>query len=84
MEMKIITKDLYEASYLMSKGMHLQEISGDRQTILFQFEGNESLGFLKKRYTQGRANANVHELKKSMTYLKDIMFAKIRNQKATA
>lgn len=83
-EMKIITKDLFEASYLLSKGMHLQDVYGDRHTILFQFEGDESLGILKSRYERGRAEANVRTLKKQMTLIKDIMFTKLRERQAAA
>ncbi|EKD28615.1 MAG: hypothetical protein ACD_79C00259G0002 [uncultured bacterium] len=76
--MKIITKDLYEASYLLSKGMQLQEVFGDQKTILFQFEGNENLSVLKNQYEKGRAEVNVRKLKQNMTLIKDIMFTKIR------
>jgi hypothetical protein len=78
--MKIITKDLFEASYLLSKGMQLQEVLGDRQ-ILFQFEGKEELGVLKSKYEEGRAEANVRKLRNSMNYLKDVLFSKLRENK---
>ena len=45
--MKILTKDLFEASYFLSKGLPLEKILGDRQKILFQFEGGDSLQALK-------------------------------------
>jgi hypothetical protein len=58
--------------------MQLQDVFGDQKTILFQFEGNESLEVLKSQYEQGRAKVNVRKLKKNMTLIKDIMFTKIR------
>jgi len=82
MRMKIITRDLFEASYLLTKGMDLQDIFGDRETILFQFEGDENLGVLKRKYDLQHAEANVHHLKKNLTHIKDIMFAKLRKQRA--
>ncbi len=78
--MKIITKDLFEASYLMSKGMQLQNVSGDNQTILFQFEGAEELSVLKSKYEKGRAEANVRQFRNSMNYLKDILFSKLKQR----
>ncbi|EKD28554.1 MAG: hypothetical protein ACD_79C00278G0001 [uncultured bacterium] len=79
--MKIITKDLFEASYLMSQGMQLQNVSGDNQTVLFQFEGAEELSVLKSKYEKGRAEANVRQFRNSMNYLKDILFSKLRKHK---
>ena len=80
--MKIITKDLYEAAYLLTHGHPLQELFGDTRTVLFQFEGDEeSLRLLKHKYDQGQAQANVLQLKKNMSYLKDVLFSKIRESK---
>lgn len=79
--MKIITKDLFEASYLLAKGMCLQNTISDNKTILFQFEGKENLGVLKNKYEDGRAEVNVRHLKNSMNHLRDIMFLKLKEQK---
>ena len=80
--MKILTKDLFEASYFLSKGLPLEQILGDRQKILFQFEGGDSLQALKKQWDNGDAFANVHKFKESLNHLKDIMFSRIREEQS--
>ena len=77
--MKIITKDLFEASYLMAKGMHLKEVQSERKIILFQFEGESDLDVLKKRYDTGRAEVNVRRLRNSLNVMRDIIFEKRQN-----
>ena len=74
--MRIITKDLFEASYLLSKGMHLHKVLRDRKTVLFQFEGKEELGVLKTKFEGGHAEANVKRLRNSINHLRDIIFSK--------
>jgi hypothetical protein len=74
--MKIITKDLYEASYLLAKGTHLDKVLKDRKTVLFQFEGKEDLEVLKSKFDQGRAEVNVRRLRNSINHLRDIIFSK--------
>ncbi len=82
--MKIITKDLFEASFLLAKGMRLQDVISNNKTILFQFEGKDNLELLKSKYTTGRAEVNVHHLKNSMNHLKDMMFMKLKQKQAVA
>ena len=74
--MKIITKDLFEASYLMAKGMHLKEVSSEQKTILFQFEGESDLNVLKNKYDAGRAEVNVRRLRNSLNVMREILFEK--------
>lgn len=82
--MKILTKDLYEASYLLSSGMQLKEVLGENAVILFQFEGQDELKVLKSKYEKGRAEANVKQFKHSMNYLKDLLFSKLRTRGSIA
>ena len=76
--MKLLTKDLFEASYLLSKGMKLEEVLRNRRTVLFRFEGSEDLEVLKSRYEEGRAEVNVHSLRASLNHLRDLLFEKVR------
>jgi len=81
--MQLITKDLFEASYLLTEGVPLKRILGDERTVLFLFEGDETnLLSLKTRFDGGHAQTNVTTLKKNMTYLKDVMFSLIREKSA--
>ena len=76
--MKLLTKDLFEASYLLAKGMKLEEVLRNRRTVLFRFEGSEDLEVLKSRYEEGRAEVNVHSLRASLNHLRDLLFEKVR------
>lgn len=81
--MNILTKDLFEASYLLAKGMRLEEVLKNNRTVVFRFEGSEDLEVLKSRYEEGRAEVNVRTLKNSLNHLRDIVFQNIRqNQEA--
>ena len=76
--MKILTKDLFEASYLLAKGMKLEEVLRNRRTVLFRFEGSDDLKVLKSKYDEGRAEVNVHSLRESLNHLRDLLFEKVR------
>ena len=76
--MRIITKDLYEASYLLAKGMKLEEVLRNNRTVLFRFEGSEDLQVLKTRYDEGRAEVNVRSLRESLNHLRDLLFEQVR------
>ena len=77
--MKLLTKDLYEASYLLAKGMKLEEVLRNNRTVLFRFEGSEDLQVLKTKYDEGRAEVNVQSLRESLNHLRDLLFEKIRS-----
>ena len=77
--MRILTKDLFEASYLLAKGMKLEEVLRNNRTVLFRFEGSEDLQVLKTRYDEGRAEVNVQSLRESLNHLRDLLFEKVRS-----
>lgn len=77
--MKLLTKDLYEASYLLAKGMKLEEVLRNNRTVLFRFEGSEDLQVLKTKYDEGRAEVNVQSLRESLNHLRDLLFEKVRS-----
>ena len=83
-KMKIITKDLFEASYFLAKGILLQDVISNNKTVLFQFDEKDQLENLKSNYISGNAIVNVHHLKNSMNHLKDIMFSKLRQNQTVA
>ena len=81
--MKIITKNLNEASYLHSQGLKVERLHGDKSAVIFEFEGTEDALFLKSQYEHDQARANVKTLEKSMKQIKDMMFAFLRGQQVT-
>lgn len=80
--MKIITKDIFEASYLLAMGMQLTQILGDRRTVLFQFEGKHELEVLKSKYDKGRAEVNIRRFRNSMNVVRDKLFITLEERKA--
>jgi hypothetical protein len=64
--MQIITKDLFEAAFLLVKGMKVSKALRGEKTVLLILEGNESLGILKSQYRQGQAEVNVKSFRKEM------------------
>ncbi len=79
--MKIITRDLFEASYLLAMGMHLTEVFGEHKTVLFQFEGKDELEVLKSRYDHGRAEVNIRRFRNSMNLIRDKLFDTLKERK---
>ena len=77
--MKLLTKDFYEAAYLLAKGMRLAKVMGSPKTVLLELEGSEEMGILKDKYHDHSAEVNVHSLKKQMKEVKDIVFTVLRN-----
>lgn len=77
--MKLLTKDFYEAAYLLAKGMKIARVLGSPRTVLLELEGPEELDFLKDKYRRQEAEVNVHNLKKQMKEVKDIVFTVLRN-----
>ena len=80
--MKLLTKDFYEAAYLLAKGMKLARVMGSPKTVLLELEGSEELDVLKDKYRNQSAEVNVHSLKKQMKEVKDIVFTVLRNNGA--
>jgi hypothetical protein len=64
--MQIVTKDLFEAAFLLAKGMKLSKALNARNAVLLLLEGDESLGILKSQYRQGHAEVNVKAFRKEM------------------
>lgn len=82
--MKLLTKDFYEAAYLLAKGMRLARVMGSPKTVLLELEGSEELDILKDQYRNHEAEVNVHNLKKQMKEVKDIVFTVLRNNGSTS
>ena len=81
--MKLLTKDFYEAAYLLAKGMKLAKVMGSPKTVLLELEGSEELNVLKDKYRDHSAEVNVHSLKKQMKEVKNIVFTVLRNNRET-
>ena len=77
--MKVLTKDLFEAAFLKSRGMQLMRVHGNAHSGVMEFDGDESLKVLKNQYESKRAEVNVHALKKQLAEVKDIVFAAVRS-----
>lgn len=74
--MRLLTNDLYEGAWLLSKGIELADLWVDSQgkrSVIFEFNGENVLE-LQCQYKQGRAEVNVVKLKSSLREMKDRMF----------
>jgi hypothetical protein len=79
---RLLTNDLYEGAWFLSQGMELSDLWMDgnaKRSIVFEFIGDRLEG-LKEEYRKGKAQANVIQLKRAMSELKDRMFWLIRNK----
>ena len=81
--MKILTKDLFEAAFLLSKGMKVSRVLGSPRTVLLELEGSEELNILKEKYQNREAEANVHSLKNQLREVKDLVFTVVRNHQGS-
>jgi hypothetical protein len=81
--LRLLTTDIYEGAYLLSKGIELSNIWEDysrkKKTVVFEFKGDD-IGLLRKTYLRGQAKANVLRLKNSINELKDVMFNLLREK----
>ncbi len=79
--MRILTTDIYEGAYLLSKGAELKNIWRDdgnrKRSVIFEFTGSH-VKILRENYILGKANANVLQLKEKVNILKDQLFKLIR------
>jgi hypothetical protein len=80
--MKLITKDLFEASFYMTCGATLEKVFGSHKTVLFQFEGGDDITSLKSRYDLGSAAVNLLSFRKNLNLLRDKVFERLREQKS--
>lgn len=76
--MQIVTKDLFEAAYLLSQGMRVVRLFGSNRTVLLCIEGGDSLSQLKASYRKGQAEINVRDLKREFKEVRDLVFSKRR------
>ena len=81
--MKVLTKDLFEAAFLKSRGMRLMQVHGNAHSVVMEFDGDESLEVLKNQYESRRAEVNVHALKKQLAEVKDLVFSAVRSARGT-
>jgi hypothetical protein len=86
--MKIKTKDLYCAAYIVSRGGMVEEIiltedgrRGRSSSATFVLSG-ENVETLSKEFLGGQAEANLASFKNAMNQLKEMMFDRIDARKA--
>lgn len=78
--MKIKTKDLYYAAYIVSRGGTVEDITlteggrrGRPSSATFVLSG-ENVEALSKEFLSGQASANLASFKMAMEQLKEMMF----------
>lgn len=86
--MKIKTRDLYCAAYIVSRGGMVEEIllsedgrRGRASSAIFVLSG-ANVEALSREFLSGRASANLAAFKQAMNQLKDMMYELIDAQKA--
>jgi hypothetical protein len=86
--MKIKTKDLYCAAYIVSRGGTVEDITltedgrrGRSSSATFILSG-ENVEALSKDFLSGQAEANLASFKQAMNQLKERMFDLIDTRKA--
>lgn len=86
--MKIKTKDLYCAAYIVSRGGTVEDITltedgrrGRSSSATFVLSG-ENVEALSKEFLSGQASANLAAFKLAMNQLKEMMFDLIDARKA--
>lgn len=82
--MRLLTTDIYEGAYLLSKGIELEKLwlrgNNGKRCVVFEFAGSEA-DLLRSNYQKGHAQANVIKFKQSLNELKDRMFSVIRENR---
>ena len=83
MSVRVTTTDLYESSFLASRGESLCGIWVDRgklkPTVVFVFEGNTQLRNLQQAYHTGTATVNVADFRAQLARLRRRMYAALSN-----
>jgi len=73
-----LSSDLYESSYLYCCNARLIDIRLDqkrfRKTVIFTFEGDDSLNSLRQQFQLGEAVVNIADYLRTMIELKRLMF----------
>ncbi len=82
-----VTDDLFLGAYLVAEGARLAgtELGGpshaQRPTVSFVLEAAcDELAELESAYARGEARTNVLRFKSALTHLKDVMFARLREE----
>ncbi len=82
----LLTDDLFLGSYLVAEGARLAGIEvesfpGRGRVVSFVIEGpSDELSLLESAYARGEALTNVLRFKSALTHLKDVMFARLRDE----
>ena len=72
--------DLFKVASLLCVGANLKGLKlVDRGMVIFEIEGYE-IEQLERKYSNGAVYLNPLELKEKLNLVKDIMFAKLRDQ----
>ena len=75
--------DLFKSAYLLCSGGDLDGIrlqSTEKGIVLFVIKG-DNLGKLDRDYRSGRALVNPLQLRECLNHLRDILFAKLREER---
>lgn len=76
-----LTEDLFLGAFLIAEGGRLADTQLEGTTVAFVIEGDGAeLTELVTAYRRGEAHTNVLRLKAALTHLKDVMFARLRDQ----
>lgn len=79
--MEIRTTDLYLTAYLISNNISPQAVisQGERKKkIIFIFPNSRKANELMATFSQGKAIANILDFRSKLEYVRDQMFAKLR------
>ncbi len=77
-----LTEDLFLGAFLIAEGARLADTQLDGVTVAFVIEGDGAeLTELVAAYRRGEAHTNVLRLKSALAHLKDVMFARLRDQR---
>ncbi len=85
--MELTSTDIYESSYFLSQGAHLENVRYEqrkRPTIVFFFKdknNSEPLNRLQSSYHNGVAHINLATYRSNLEKLKDIMFGELEQRK---
>lgn len=79
--MEIRTTDLYLTAYLISNNVSPQAVISQGQhkkKIIFIFPNSGKTSELLETFSQGKAMANILDFRSKLEYVRDQMFAKLR------
>lgn len=84
MKVDIRTEDLWLVALVLARGgrlvsLHVGRVNGGRRAASFLVAGR-GLRRLERAYARGTVEANVAELKRQMVHVKDVLFARLREE----